>query len=96
MKVEMRKTISGTEYWDTKDKKTLFVPAGEKPKFEVTEDPKSMIHQEDDKKVVEPETDINKMTVPQLKEYAAANEIEIPADITKKDDIVNYLTADSE
>lgn len=43
MKVPIRKTLTGTEYWDTKDKRTLFVPKGEKPKFEVTENPKSLI-----------------------------------------------------
>lgn len=27
---EIRKTISGTEYWDSKEKRSLFVPVGEK------------------------------------------------------------------
>jgi hypothetical protein len=38
MKVQTRVTAQGTEYWDAKEKKVLFVPAGEKPDFEVTED----------------------------------------------------------
>jgi hypothetical protein len=43
MKVEIRKTAQGTEYWDTKEKRTLFVPAGKKPHFEVTKNPETML-----------------------------------------------------
>lgn len=43
MKVPMRKTIIGTEFWCTEEKKTLFVPAGMKAPFEITTEPKSMI-----------------------------------------------------
>ncbi len=50
MKVPIRKTIAGTEYWDTEKKQSLFVPKGSEPDFEVTENPKSMITTEGDKK----------------------------------------------
>ncbi|QPQ30994.1 hypothetical protein [Lysinibacillus sp. JNUCC 51] len=43
MKVPMRKTFIGTEFWCTEEKKTLFLPAGMKAPFEVTTEPKSMI-----------------------------------------------------
>jgi hypothetical protein len=43
MKVLTRSTAQGTEYWDAKEKKVLFVPAGEKPDFEVTVNPESMV-----------------------------------------------------
>lgn len=43
MITETRKTAAGTEYWDTVAKKTLFVPTGKEPHFEVTENPNSMI-----------------------------------------------------
>ena len=33
MITEIRKTISGTEYWDNEKKKSLFVPTGEEPGF---------------------------------------------------------------
>ncbi|MBH0166266.1 hypothetical protein IHV12_15190 [Fictibacillus sp. 7GRE50] len=95
MKVQTRVTAQGTEYWDAKEKKVLFVPAGEEPDFEVTKDPKSMVlgkgsdqSEAGDKDVI----NFSKMTVPQLKEFAAEQEIEIPSDITKKDDIIKFLT----
>lgn len=43
MKVLTRKTIGGTEYWDNEGKKTLFVPTGEEPPFEVTTEYDSLI-----------------------------------------------------
>ena len=52
MKVPIRKTIAGTEYWDTEKKQSLFVPKGSEPDFEVTENPKSMITPEGDKGVI--------------------------------------------
>lgn len=52
MIVPVRKTIAGTEYWDTEKKQSLFVPKGSEPDFEVTENPKSMITPEGDKEVV--------------------------------------------
>lgn len=94
MKVQTRVTAQGTEYWDAKEKKVLFVPDGEEPDFEVTKDPKSMVlgkgsnQSVDDKDVI----NFSKMTVPQLKEFAVEHEIEIPSDITKKDDIIKFLT----
>ena len=53
MKVPIRKTIAGTEYWDTEKKQSLFVPKGSEPDFEVTKNPKSMITPEGDKVVVD-------------------------------------------
>lgn len=49
MIVPIRKTIAGTEYWDTENKQSLFVPKGSEPDFEVTENHKSMITPEGDK-----------------------------------------------
>lgn len=43
MIVQTRVTAQGTEYWDNNEKRVRFVPTGEKPGFEVTENPKSMI-----------------------------------------------------
>ncbi|PFF24138.1 hypothetical protein [Bacillus thuringiensis] len=93
MIVEIRKTISGTEYWDTKEKRTLFVPTGEEPGFEVTVNPESMIlgmdiSSEPDKTVV----NLNSMTVKQLHDYAASINVEIPADVKKKEDIIELLS----
>ncbi|MBZ0323545.1 hypothetical protein [Enterococcus casseliflavus] len=53
MIVPIRKTIAGTEYWDTEKKQSLFVPKGSEPDFEVTENPKSMITPEGDKEGID-------------------------------------------
>lgn len=44
MRVPIRTTANGTENWDSEAKKVLFVPAGMRPSFEVTESPKTMLH----------------------------------------------------
>ncbi|PGC13807.1 hypothetical protein COL99_08860 [Bacillus toyonensis] len=93
MIVEIRKTISGTEYWDAKEKRILFVPIGEEPEFEVTKNPESMIigvdlASEPDKTVV----NLNGMTMKQLHDYAALINVEIPADVKKKEDIIDLLS----
>ncbi|WP_179861965.1 hypothetical protein [Bacillus wiedmannii] len=42
MIVEIRKTVSGIEYWDAKEKRIRFVPIEEEPGFEVTENPENL------------------------------------------------------
>ncbi|PGL61726.1 hypothetical protein CN939_21435 [Bacillus thuringiensis] len=95
MITEIRKTISGTEYWDTKEKRSLFVPIGEEPGFEVTVNPESMILGVDLSS--KPDTTVvtvpfNDMKVKQLREYADELGIEIPSDIKKKEDIIELLS----
>ncbi|PED05270.1 hypothetical protein [Bacillus pseudomycoides] len=95
MIVEIRKTVSGTEYWDKKEKRSLFVPTGEEPGFEVTVNPESMVKFADDKVVdvkVEESIKLQDMTVKELRDYAATINIEIPKDVTKKDDIIALLS----
>ncbi|MEK5106530.1 hypothetical protein MHI57_07140 [Cytobacillus sp. FSL K6-0129] len=67
MHVFMRKTAQGNEYWDTKEKKVVFVPVGS----------------------VSPS--LESMNIPQLKKYAADNNIEIPAEAKKKEDILKAI-----
>lgn len=43
MKVLVRKSVAGAEYWDTEEKRSIFVPKGRNPDFEVSENPASMI-----------------------------------------------------
>ncbi|MEK4889717.1 Rho termination factor N-terminal domain-containing protein [Bacillus sp. FSL M7-0996] len=95
MITEIRKTISGTEYWDSEEKRSLFVPTGEKPGFEVTVNPESMILGVDSSR--EPDTTVvtvpfNDMTVKQLREYADELGIDIPSDMKKKEDIIELLS----
>ncbi|EGO8242070.1 hypothetical protein E4K32_001930 [Enterococcus faecalis] len=48
MRVLIRSSASGTEYWDTEEKRNVFVPKGKEPDFEVTENPESMFSKEAD------------------------------------------------
>ncbi|HDX9640336.1 TPA: hypothetical protein ROY14_002427 [Bacillus mobilis] len=93
MITEIRKTISGTEYWDSEEKRSLFVPTGEEPGFEVTVNPESMIlgmdlSSEPDKTAI----NLNGMTVKELRDHAASINVEIPSDVKKKEDIIDLLS----
>jgi hypothetical protein len=97
MNVEVRKSAQGTEYWNTKEKKVLFVSAGKDPGFEVTENPKSMLKEEEkSKKRRDGYTHIEDMTVAELKEFANEIDVEIPSDVKKKEDIIKVLVASKE
>lgn len=48
MRVLIRSSASGSEYWDTEEKRNVFVPKGQEPAFEVTENPESMLSKEAD------------------------------------------------
>ncbi|HHT7155004.1 hypothetical protein BK718_29005 [Bacillus thuringiensis serovar andalousiensis] len=93
MITEIRKTISGTEYWDNKEKRSLFVPTGEEPGFEVTVNPESMIAKFADDKVIDVKvTELDDMTVKELRDHAASINVEIPADVKKREDIIKLLS----
>ncbi|MGR5900822.1 hypothetical protein ACT7C8_29325 [Bacillus cereus] len=98
MITEIRKTISGTEYWDNKEKRSLFVPTGEEPEFEVTVNPESMIIKHADNKVIgveviDTDTEINldDMNAEQLLSFAKDNDIEVPGKLKKEETIRNYI-----
>lgn len=98
MITEIRKTISGTEYWDNEKKKSLFVPTGEEPGFEVTVNPESMIIKHADNKVVgveiiDTDTEINldDMNAEELLSFAKENDIEVPAKLKKEETIRNHI-----
>ncbi|MEB8859741.1 Rho termination factor N-terminal domain-containing protein [Bacillus cereus] len=104
MITEIRKTISGTEYWDNEQKKSLFVPTGEEPGFEVTVNPESMIADKgfatggyltkDKLEIGESGTELilSNKTIKELREYADELGIEIPSDMKKKEDIIELLS----
>jgi hypothetical protein len=97
MITKIRKTISGTEYWDNEKKKSLFVPTGEEPGFEVTVNPESMLIGVDlangkDMTVVSEVPVLSNKTVKELRDYADELGIEIPADVKKKEDIIELLS----
>lgn len=83
---KVRKTITGTEFWDSEKKRTLFVADGEKPKFEIGEIKSQEIGQGKVEGV-----NLESLTIPQLKEYAASIEVEIPKELTKKKEILEFL-----
>lgn len=95
MRIKTRETGTGTEYWDNIEKRTVFVPHGEEPGFEVKEreDVDSMLakNQVEDTVPDGPIAMLPDMTVKELKQYAADNEVEIPEGIKKKDDIIGFL-----
>ncbi|MDT2895528.1 hypothetical protein [Lactococcus lactis] len=84
---KIRKTITGTEYWDSENKKTVFVHDGEEIKFEVGEVKAQEVGQGKVEGV-----ELDSLTIAQLKEYAASKGIEIPKEITKRDDIIEFLS----
>ncbi|MCU5666183.1 Rho termination factor N-terminal domain-containing protein [Bacillus cereus] len=106
MITEIRKTISGTEYWDNKEKRSLFVPTGEEPGFEVTVNPESMIANKElatggyynanneGQVIGEAGTELilSNKTIKELREYADELGIEIPSGIKKKEDIIELLS----
>lgn len=101
MKVPYRTTANGTEYWCNKDKKIIFVPAGEQPSFAVTENPETMFYAgEPAKLVIEPLFNLDGMTATELREFAEGNNIEVPGNLKKPDTIREYieeqLAADAE
>lgn len=93
MKVLMRKIATGNEYWCTEEKRTLFVPVGEEPSFDVTEDPESMIIGVDlatgKDETVGP--NLNEMNAEQLLSFAEQNNIEIPGNMKKEETIRNHI-----
>ncbi|PFX72851.1 hypothetical protein COL39_17620 [Bacillus cereus] len=98
MITEIRRTISGTEYWDSKEKRSLFVPTGEEPGFEVTINPESMIIKYADNKTVDVEvidtkTEINldDMNSEELLSFAKENDIEVPGKLKKEETIRNHI-----
>lgn len=93
MRVPMRKTLNGIEYWDTVEKRSIFVPNDVVPSFEVIENPDSMLGnagKEEDRK--EPgEVFIEDMTAKEMRAYAEENDITIPFEIKKTEDIRKFL-----
>ncbi|MEC2520151.1 hypothetical protein P9X03_29745, partial [Bacillus cereus] len=74
-------------------KRSLFVPTGEEPGFEVTKNPKSMIAKFADDKVIDVKViELDDMTVKELRDHATSINVEIPADVKKKEDIIKLLS----
>lgn len=145
MKVEIRKSIAGTEYWDTEKKKTIFVPKGQQPDFEITDNYGSMVGEKSlhvdglpitignvvvdtdgikgerlltnqaseiidsdgntkedldgepveeiqQNSLKEESSELDSMTIKQLREYAKENNIIIPSALKTKGDIIALIS----
>lgn len=97
MKVFIRYTSEGSEYWDTEGKRIVFERINQETKEDIKL-PESFI-EEDTKEVIEDITeelfsepiDFSKMSLKELREYAENNDIKIPSKLTKKSDISEFL-----
>lgn len=93
MRVKVRTTLNGTEYWDTKEQRSVFVPKDGEPSFEVTENPSTMLEITDKaiKDNEQTEVFIEDMTAKQMRAYAEESNITIPFEIKKTEDIRKFL-----
>ncbi|MFJ5771415.1 hypothetical protein [Psychrobacillus sp. NPDC093180] len=96
MRTEIRKTAAGAEYWDSVEKRTVLVPIGSKPDFEVTENPTTMlvgvdIAKDKDMTVDNTEIVLDQMNAEQLRSFAKQNNIDIPFNVKKTETILKYI-----
>ncbi|MCM3735591.1 hypothetical protein M3215_07100 [Bacillus cytotoxicus] len=99
---EVRKTISGTEYWDSTKQKSLFVPNGEEPEFDVSGTLGAGLHEAADliaDMAIDTEINLDDMNAEQLLSFAEQNNIDVPGNMKKEETIRNHiveqLTADA-
>ncbi|PGX09279.1 hypothetical protein [Bacillus sp. AFS033286] len=101
---EVRKTISGTEYWDSTKQKSLFVPNGEEPEFEVSGTLSAGLHEAADliadMAISKDEINLDDMNAEELLAFAKDNDIDVPGNMKKEETIRNHiveqLTTDTE
>ena len=101
MRIPIRKTTQGIEYWCTKEKRIIILPTGVKPDFETSESPKSMLQKDAPKTDYQTEVDPEKMNVEQLLAYAKEKEVDVPGNMKKEETIRAHIveqlaTADAE
>lgn len=77
----IRKTLTGNEYWDSKNKKTIFVPKGKEPDFEI----------ESTEVDTEKDITLDNMNAEQLLSFAEQNGIDVPGNMKKEETIRKYI-----
>lgn len=95
MRILTRDTATGKEYWDTKEKRSIFVPVGKLSDFEVTAEPVSMIGGVDlasgkDMTVLNPNKLLG-LTAEQIITIAKEHGIEVPGNMKKVETIHKYI-----
>lgn len=93
MKVLIRKTLTGSEYWCTKEKRVLFVPKGETPKFKVTGNTKLMVGnvEEQTDETTEETINLKEMNATELLAFAKNEGINVPGNMKKEETIRRYI-----
>lgn len=94
---EIRKTATGTEYWDTKEKRTILV-AFDVAKIEIPAIPEIPVTSEvnlvEHKQPVNtvPVDEFKDMSVKELKAFAEEQGIDIPKSMTKRELVIERIT----
>ena len=94
MRTLIRSTATLDEYWCNAEKRVIALPKGTTPSFEVTEKPVTMLGEGKAKQEptnTEGEKFIEDMNAKELRAYAAENDITIPFEIKKTDDIRKFI-----
>ncbi len=74
----IRQTLTGKEYWDTKEKKAVFVSNQSETEKQTTDEP-------------EQTADIEDMTVDELISFAKENGIAVPGTMKKEETIRKFI-----
>lgn len=87
MRYAVRTRIGGIEYWDTEQQRNVFVPNGSAIVSGTI--PSAKLQTNNAIKL-----EYNDLTIRQLADYASQCNITIPKEITRRQDIINYLSGD--
>lgn len=91
----IRRILTGTEFWDSVNKKTVFVPKGKKLNIDgklekrLTKLGVSAVEAVDNLRTAE--ESLNKMNIKQLKAFAKEKGIDIPGIMKKEETIRKYI-----
>ena len=89
---EIRKTLSGTEYWDEDAKKVVYKLSDALTKAGTSAAKAGKEISEALKKSAEEKTLLEKMTLDELLDHAKNKGIEVPGNIKKEETIRKYIT----
>jgi hypothetical protein len=83
MLIPIRKTAAGIEYWDSEEKRVVVGGVD----LASSEDTTAVANKSSNEEVL----NFSEMTVAQLKQFAAENNIDIPSDVKNKQDLITFL-----
>ena len=95
MRTLIRSTANIDEYWCNAEKRVISLPKGTIPDFDVTKEPESMLGNNMKEKVKQAsnqnEKFIEDMNAKELRAHAAENNITIPFEVKKTEDIRKFI-----